>query len=181
MRYKPNFCCHCGEKIERPNPSFTDSKMFCDVCKHDFVPTRIFPILAGGLLAIIGVFGIGSYWRGAGKPVQISTVQAMGNPSGPDKIVANSPSPQSSNSNAAPISPPSNVRASAPAARTKTDNPVAGKNDSWRASAIEAVYFCGAATKKGTPCSRRVRGGGRCWQHKGLAAMLPDEKLLASQ
>jgi hypothetical protein len=26
--------------------------------------------------------------------------------------------------------------------------------------------LCGAITKKGTPCRRRVRGGGRCYQHR---------------
>jgi hypothetical protein len=40
------------------------------------------------------------------------------------------------------------------------------------------VYLCGARTKKGTPCSRRVHGPVRCWQHKGMPAMLPQEKLL---
>jgi len=25
---------------------------------------------------------------------------------------------------------------------------------------------CGAPTKKGGPCQRKVSGGGRCWQHK---------------
>ncbi|HJX90606.1 MAG TPA: hypothetical protein VJ372_08920 [Pyrinomonadaceae bacterium] len=39
------------------------------------------------------------------------------------------------------------------------------------------VYICGARTKKGTPCSRRVHGPVRCWQHKGNPAMLPIEKL----
>jgi hypothetical protein len=42
---------------------------------------------------------------------------------------------------------------------------------------IEQVYTCGARTKKGKPCSRRVHGPVRCWQHKGLPAMLPAEKL----
>jgi len=42
----------------------------------------------------------------------------------------------------------------------------------------EKTYICGARTKKGTPCSRRVRGPVRCWQHKGAKAMLPLEKLL---
>jgi hypothetical protein len=41
----------------------------------------------------------------------------------------------------------------------------------------EQIYMCGARTKKGTPCSRRVHGPVRCWQHKGLPAMLPQEKL----
>lgn len=39
------------------------------------------------------------------------------------------------------------------------------------------VYLCGARTKKGTPCSRRVHGPVRCWQHKGQKAMLPPDKL----
>ncbi|HXS01984.1 MAG TPA: hypothetical protein VN724_15510, partial [Pyrinomonadaceae bacterium] len=32
---------------------------------------------------------------------------------------------------------------------------------------VEQTYQCGARTKKGTPCSRRVHGPVRCWQHKG--------------
>jgi hypothetical protein len=39
-------------------------------------------------------------------------------------------------------------------------------------STYEQVYICGARTKKGTPCSRRVHGPVRCWQHKGLPSMI---------
>ncbi|HJY29669.1 MAG TPA: hypothetical protein VJ306_16695 [Pyrinomonadaceae bacterium] len=46
---------------------------------------------------------------------------------------------------------------------------------------VDDVYICGARTKKGTPCSRRVHGPVRCWQHKGLPAMLPLEKLRVSE
>jgi hypothetical protein len=45
----------------------------------------------------------------------------------------------------------------------------------------EEAYICGARTKKGTPCSRRVRGPVRCWQHKGAQAMLPLEKLVVKE
>ena len=42
----------------------------------------------------------------------------------------------------------------------------------------DVVYICGARTKKGTPCRRRVHfAGERCYQHKGLPAMVPLEKL----
>lgn len=34
-----------------------------------------------------------------------------------------------------------------------------------------AVYYCGAETKKGTPCARRVKGPTRCYQHVGMPAM----------
>jgi hypothetical protein len=46
---------------------------------------------------------------------------------------------------------------------------------------LEQLYTCGARTKKGTPCSRRVHGPVRCWQHKGAKAMLPQEKLLVKE
>ena len=46
---------------------------------------------------------------------------------------------------------------------------------------VEQLYTCGARTKKGTPCSRRVHGPVRCWQHKGAKAMLPDEKLVIKE
>jgi hypothetical protein len=36
----------------------------------------------------------------------------------------------------------------------------------------ETVSLCGARTQKGTPCQRRVRGTGRCWQHKGMPAII---------
>ena len=45
----------------------------------------------------------------------------------------------------------------------------------------EAVSMCGARTQKGKPCSRRVRGAGRCWQHKGKLAMLPSAKLIVQE
>jgi hypothetical protein len=46
------------------------------------------------------------------------------------------------------------------------------------ASGDDAVYICGARTQKGTPCRRRVHvAGERCFQHKGMAAMVPPEKL----
>ena len=49
--------------------------------------------------------------------------------------------------------------------------------NSTAAAIEESVYICGARTKKGKPCSRRVHQPERCWQHKGLPAMLPAEKL----
>lgn len=45
----------------------------------------------------------------------------------------------------------------------------------------EHTYTCGARTKKGKPCSRRVNGPIRCWQHKGLPAILPVEKLIIKE
>jgi hypothetical protein len=67
-----------------------------------------------------------------------------------------------------------NPKVPAPASAT---NPIKTSASS-AATPEEEVYICGARTKKGTPCSRRVHGPVRCWQHKGMPAMLPQEKLL---
>jgi hypothetical protein len=47
--------------------------------------------------------------------------------------------------------------------------------------ASEQAFICGARTKKGKPCSRRVQGPVRCWQHKGMPAMLPADKLVIKE
>jgi hypothetical protein len=62
-------------------------------------------------------------------------------------------------------------------------NTPAAQNSSSAAATVttEDVYICGARTKKGTPCSRRVHGPVRCWQHKGLPAMLPVDKLRVAE
>ncbi len=62
--------------------------------------------------------------------------------------------------------------------RTITANSQTTSSGSQPVTIEDQVYTCGARTKKGTPCSRRVHGPVRCWQHKGLKPMLPQEKLL---
>jgi hypothetical protein len=72
------------------------------------------------------------------------------------------------------------VAASATTAPAVTQDPTSGATtfqQSPLSTVTEPLYTCGARTKKGTPCSRRVHGPVRCWQHKGAPAMLPLEKL----
>src|SRR5262249_47306236 len=68
--------------------------------------------------------------------------------------------------------PPLIIQRTAPVQRSSTTPPP---------TTTEETYICGARTKKGTPCSRRVRGPVRCWQHKGAAAMLPPDKLIVKE
>jgi len=83
-----------------------------------------------------------------------------------------------------PATPPLIIerRADSPLNNAQSESSTAstpGPTPKSAATTIEAdVYICGARTKKGTPCSRRVHGPVRCWQHKGMPAMLPQEKLL---
>ena len=181
MFYKPRYCCNCGEKIERVSSSLTDSRRFCDVCKHDFVLHRSVPVIFVALMTIFGVFGLGSYWRNTEKTPSRSTRQIPAAPSETGKNPVNNASLISSNSNAPTATRPANAQINAPSAANLTTEPRAKPTVSSSASTEETVYFCGAPTKKGTPCSRRVRGGGRCWQHRGQEALLPPEKLAISR
>ena len=55
---------------------------------------------------------------------------------------------------------------------------VASKQSANSGSVDDVVYLCGARTQKGTPCRRRVHfAGERCYQHKGMPAIVPLEKL----
>jgi len=47
------------------------------------------------------------------------------------------------------------------------------KTTSRSKSKTEKVTLCGAPTKSGKPCRRRVKGGGRCWQHRQTASTAP--------
>jgi hypothetical protein len=50
------------------------------------------------------------------------------------------------------------------------------------AAAATEYFFCGARTKKGTPCKHRVRQQGqRCAQHQGRASLLKDSQSSASR
>lgn len=85
-----------------------------------------------------------------------------GRPASPPLIIER---PANSPLNEQPIDGPTAVKES-PADKKQVDEAPA-----------EVVYICGARTRKGRPCSRRVHGAVRCWQHLGLPAMLPKEKL----
>ena len=157
MLYRPNFCCHCGERIVRAKWTPLTSRRFCDFCaveqkQHDLLP-RVMAIL----MLIFGAAGITSY-LGSGKPsttgaisprveLQAVPAKARGNSIATNQTVAT------------PVPPAaSNIENSA--VNTKQRQPITE-------SSTEAVYYCGALTKKGTACTRRVKSTGRCWQHLG--------------
>ena len=78
-----------------------------------------------------------------------------------------------------PVSPPLIIerRSDSPLNNSQSGSSTAsapGMASTPAVNMIEAdVYICGARTKKGTPCSRRVHGPVRCWQHKGMPSIIP--------
>jgi len=182
MPYKPKHCCQCGEKIDRVDWKPWTSRRFCELCETEFgIYDKLKWILVGiGLL--FGLYGIGSYFQKPDKQLSIAANQfAAANPksdTAQQKTVGQVPiddgvqSPLKASNSAAPTK--------SPMAALKSDLKTK-QSESQTGEAVEKVYFCGATTRKGTMCSRRMKNGGRCWQHAGQAALLPQEKLIAAQ
>lgn len=176
MPYKPKFCCQCGDKIERVDWKLWTSRRFCELCATDYGVYDKIPLILISTSVLFGLFGVGNYWRMSEK---ISNQPPNGfvgsapNVSKTETIRANQPPQVSSNAAVQPLAQTQTNNFAAresnvPAAQNLKPKPV-------QTPAQESVYFCGAPTKKGTPCSRRVKGGGRCWQHEGQAAMVPPK------
>lgn len=154
--HRPNFCSDCGAKILRLHWHFWTSRRFCSECARRLLKARLTPALTATLGLFATGYVAGRVQRPAPPPLIIE--RRSDSP-------LNDPRTQSSTLRAATdgaINPPAIV----------TSSP---------ATADEIVYLCGARTKKGTPCSRRVHGPVRCWQHMGMPTMLPQEKLLVKQ
>jgi hypothetical protein len=168
MFYRPNFCCNCGEKIERADWSIFASRKFCDLCQTEH-GTKDWG------LKLISVFGVvclmafvSSFFRPYSLTVKTISTESSTSASAPVRLAdanfnttANQPlqSQNGTNAGVPAVSLPTAPDAKPTASTKETD----------------AVYYCGAATKKGTPCSRRVKHAGeRCWQHQGMPSILDE-------
>lgn len=161
--YRPNFCADCGERVERARWRLWTSRKFCQNCEKRFPQTkRIFSVSLLCATLLTGSFLMGRALRPTAPPVIIErgeiSLASAGQPSG---AVSNE-APNANNS-AEPRPPRYGV---------------SGTNAEAPTDPNEIVSICGARTQRGTPCSRRVRGTGRCWQHRGRPAMLPPERLI---
>lgn len=154
--YRPNFCSECGAKILRLHWRVWTSRRFCDVCSKNLRRER----LKMPLVAAVVLLGAGLIAGRAGRPAP------------PPLIIerhANSTlfNDQGEKAGEGQGTSPGDSGLSGPDSSSNSQPPLTE----------EVVYICGARTKKGTPCSRRVHGPVRCWQHKGMRPMLPQEKL----
>ena len=166
--YKPNFCAECGARIERSRWRLWTSRRHCSDCEPRFRNAQIrFPLVAGAVLLAIGLV-IGRAARPSPPPLLVERGELQSVALHSDKA-AQRTSRSGSEVNAA--SPPNAEPAYGPDG-TSNERPT---------DPAETISICGARTQKGTPCLRRVRGTGRCWQHKGLPAMLPPAKLIVQE
>jgi hypothetical protein len=158
--YRPNFCAECGARVERTGWHWWTSRRFCPICEKLFRRERVLtPLVVSGLLLGLG-FGLGRALRPAAPPLVVSAGAPVALAPGAHAASATDEPTAGSKAVGSPLYGPDGT----PAERPTDPN--------------EVVSICGARTQKGTPCQRRVRGTGRCWQHLGKAAMLPPEKLI---
>ena len=148
-----NFCMECGEQLARKGWRARFGSSLCDHCVQRLGTFASFRSLVAAVLVAVAAFAIGRYLRPPPPPLIIQRA-------------ANSPLPD------APVDPNQTRRVF-----KEADTSARAANFAV-STADDVVYMCGARTKKGTPCRRRVHAPGeRCFQHKGMAAMLPLEKL----
>lgn len=140
------------------------------------------PKIGLALAAVGGLFGFGSYLKTPEKPPALANNQFTASVSNKTQSVKNE---QNTNVQNLPIKPTAQTNdglqnhPNAGLLQKPEQQQIQPENPQIVES--EPVYFCGAQTKKGTPCTRKVKGGGRCWQHTGLPAILSKEKLVSNQ
>jgi len=171
MFFRPSFCANCGEKIVRADWGLLTSRRFCQVCESEYKGVDLIPrvIVVAGSLSIL--LGLSSYIGTGNQPQRVAARQLLKSdapatvqtqvPERIERQVVTAPPPVTAGAN---VTPP-------PPTLSKT------AHETERKVPDEPMYYCGAQTKKGTPCSRRVKGYVRCYQHTGMPAMLPADQL----
>ena len=133
------FCSVCGEKLKLKPAVVFFLRSYCGRCAPRLARARVLVLAIPILFLAIG-FAIGNYSKSR-EPFQFV---------------------------GAPIDTAMNTAASIPTAAVPAPGrggSVARSNEVMNAPAtIETI--CGAMTKSGRPCQRKVKSGGRCWQHK---------------
>ena len=181
MPYKPKYCCQCGEKIDRVEWKAWTSPRFCELCATEFGIHDWTPRVLLGIALLFGLYGIGSYFQKPEKQLNVASSQfavTNGLNDAPPKTA-----PQVSTGSGVQLPSPTSNSVSPGKTRTveSASDLKTKRAEMPVVESPEKVYFCGAQTKKGTMCSRRVKNGGRCWQHEGQPALLPQEKLIAAR
>lgn len=158
LLYKPKFCCECGERVERAEWRPWTNRRFCEFCETEFqgedIGRKVFSLF-GGFAIIAGVFGIYGVQRPAATE-SLSSPQVVSGSTLSENLIG----PQQQHSTDGKLAEPTQalVAETTPVSAV----PVYGARD----KGAKPVYYCGALTKKGTACSRRVKEKGhRCWQH----------------
>jgi hypothetical protein len=170
MLYKPKYCCHCGEEIERIEWFPWTSRRFCETCATENKIYDWFPVSIVVFGILLSIFGLGTYLKSGEKQLPAAVKQKTTDISKSSQNPANQKIVSQVTANAQPLlQQPAVNNQIKPLSQIPKTQTIQTEN-----APKEAAYFCGAQTKKGTPCSRRVKNGGRCWQHREQPAISPE-------
>lgn len=151
----PNFCAECGDRLARKGWRALLRRRFCGPCAQRLGNFAAFRPIIVVFLVSVAAFVAGRYMRP--KPPPLIIQRAANSPLSDGPVLSDATQNSTNRNRSNPEGP----------------NPVPATANE------DEVYICGARTKKGTPCRRRVHAPGeRCFQHKGMPAMVPLEKLV---
>jgi hypothetical protein len=136
----PRFCSECGERLMLKRLGSLPFRAYCYRCLPRFRPARLMLIVALASCAAIG-FTIG-HFTAAREPFYY-----LGTPIDPSSVR---------------INPSSDDK---PTHSSRSSEGVT-HSEHLVISPSAAGAICGARTKSGRPCQRKVKGGGYCWQHR---------------
>ncbi len=168
MLYKPSFCCHCGEKIDKADWKFLSSRRFCDVCKEENKGFELLARLAVAGALLLPVAVVGSLLA-TGKDETVQTVSSVQAGRKPASLQVNREI-HSALGNSESVN---NRDIAGSRAVQETRTAEIGKQPQNPKIALEGeIFFCGAVTKKGTACTRKVKIKGNCWQHSARSVSM---------
>jgi len=135
------FCTKCGFRPVVDSGSLTSSALYCSKCSPQSRRRQFTFIAIAILCAGIG-FGAGRY------TITREPLYIIGTP-----IQLNA------NRIASPKQSPSFISSVGDSQQTRSES-----------ASATATATCGARTKSGKTCQRKVKGGGFCWQHRSSHA-----------
>lgn len=179
MFYKPKFCCSCGERIERIDWKLSTSRRFCEFCEIEHKPYDLIPRFVVGFALLVGVLGFGSYLQKANPELNASVKPLESSSNARRTLISDSRQPGVTNpEKRAPDKADVHDRVVLPA--TTDGSLMAGSEKEQLkkrpTTSDDLAFYCGALTKKGKPCSRRVKSKERCWQHSGRQSIVSAVK-----
>lgn len=134
------FCSQCGEQLSSTRTALLLLRVFCRNCTPKFRTAGLILFSAAAACMLIG-FLIGQSTSKSIPFLYIGTpIDSNRTRSSPDDSADHSPRSRDS----------------------------VTQHEQLIISSSAAEGICGARTKSGRPCQRKVKSGGYCWQHRGV-------------
>jgi hypothetical protein len=127
----------CGDQLKSTRANFLSSRSYCDSCARKFRATR-FLAIAGLAICLTMGYGIGHYRAPREQFYLIGS----------------------------PVDPAADGNEKGGAGAEVKDNKSLATGQLSAVPIDREAAECGARTKSGKPCRRKVVGGGYCWQHR---------------